>query len=102
MPRLLPPWIQLLFTPTRSLRRPPGRGGFRPVLEELEQRWLPTTYVVNTTLDVLGDTTPGQVTLRDALTAISTQAPSGNAPAGTASNTIKFAIGVSGSVQTID
>src|SRR5205823_862075 len=52
--------------------------------------------------DLLGDTTPGEVTLRDALTAINTQAPSGNAVAGGFSNTIRFAIGAAGSVQTLN
>ena len=72
------------------------------MLEWLETRFLPTVYTVNTVNDILGDTTPGELTLRDAITAINTQAPSGNAPAGTASNTIKFAIGPVGSAQTID
>jgi hypothetical protein len=43
----------------------------------------------------------GEVTLRDVLNAINTQAVSGQAAAGTSSNTIKFAIGATGSVQTI-
>jgi len=88
----LPRWLQLLFVPTRAHRRSRDRRGFRPFLEELEVRWLPTSYVVNTNLDILGDTTPGQVTLRDALTAISTGHASGQAAAGTTSNTIQFAI----------
>ena len=73
----------------------------RPTVEVLEDRCLLTTYVVNTTRDILHDSTAGQVTLRDVLTAINTQAASGQAAAGTASNTIHFAIGASGSIQTI-
>lgn len=78
----------------------PRRWG-RPRLETLEARWLPTNYVVTSTLDMLNHVVPGEVTLRDVLTAINTQAPSGNAPAGTASNTIRFALGTIGTVQTI-
>jgi titin len=74
----------------------------RPCLELLEHRCLPTAYIVTTTRDVLGDMVPGQVSLRDALTAIRIQAPSGNAAAGTASNTIQFEIGAPGSTQTIN
>ncbi len=70
-------------------------------MEVLEDRCLLTTYVVNTTRDILHDPKAGEVTLRDVLTAISTQAASGQAPAGTASNTIDFAIGAAHSVQTI-
>jgi hypothetical protein len=62
-------------------------------VEVLEDRTLLTTYTITTGRDLLNDANPNnEVTLRDALTAISTQAPSGNAPAGTASNTIRFAI----------
>jgi hypothetical protein len=70
-------------------------------LEPLEDRCLLSDYTVTTTRDLLNDTASGEVTLRDVLTAIDTQAPSGNAAAGTASNTIKFAIGAPGSTQTI-
>ncbi len=62
---------------------------------------LTTTYVVTTTKDILGDTTPGELTLRDAITALD-GTPSGNATAvGTGSNVITFAIPASGP-QTID
>ncbi len=71
-------------------------------VEVLEDRCLLSTYVVNTTKDVLGDTTGSELTLRDAITAIDTQAQSGNAKPGTASNTIDFAINAAGSDQTID
>ncbi len=81
-------------------QRPKFRA--RPRLEWLERRDLPTAYVVTSALDVLGDTTPGEVTLRDALTAINTQAASGNAVAGTATNSITFAIGAPGSSATIN
>src|SRR5271154_634825 len=85
-----------LFAPSRppGERRPPD--WVRLSLEELEERWLLTSYVVNSTLDILGDTISAQVTLRDAITAVNTQAPSGQAAAGSASNTITFAIPGSG------
>ena len=70
-------------------------------MEALEDRCLPSSYTVTTTNDILGDVALGEVTLRDVLTAISTQAASGNAAGGTASNTIRFAIGATGTVQTI-
>ncbi len=96
MPRLsLSAWLKRLVRPT-----PPGRPWkARPRLEELEDRWLPTAYVVNSPLDTIaGD---GLVTLREALTAISTQAASGDAPAGTpGANSISFNI-AAGGVQTI-
>jgi hypothetical protein len=61
-------------------------------VEALEGRLLPTAYVVTTAKDVLGDTAPGELTLRDALTALD-GTPSGNATAaGTATNSITFAI----------
>jgi titin len=79
----------------------------RPALEVLEDRLLLTAYTVNTTKDLLGDKAllPGnvpEVTLRDVLTAINTQAASGNAPAGSLTNTVSFAIGATGTVQTIN
>ncbi len=75
---------------------------FCPIVENLEDRCLPSSYTVNTFNDILHDITPGELTLRDALTAISTQAASGNAIAGTASNIVQFAIGNTGSVQSIN
>ena len=61
---------------------------------------MPTVFTVTTTDDILHDTSA--VTLRDALTAIITQATSGKAAAGTAgANTIDFAIGTQGSLQQI-
>jgi hypothetical protein len=77
-------------------------GSRRPAVEALEDRCLLTTYTVTTVNDLLHDTTPGDVTLRDVLTAIDTQASSGNAAAGTASNLVRFAIGTPGSVQTLN
>ncbi len=79
---------------------PPHRT--RPRLEALETRLLPTAYTVTTARDALDDTTFGEVTLRDVMTAIDTQMPSGNAAAGTATNTVQFAIGAAGTPQTID
>ena len=96
MPFSLRAWVRSLAAPASTARRPA-----RLRLEALEAKLVPTAYVVNTTLDLLNDTTGGQVTLRDALTAIDAQAASGDAAAGTASNTIAFAIGAAGSVQTI-
>jgi large repetitive protein len=95
------PWtacLRRLFRPARPVRRRPG---FRPRLDALEERCVPTAYTVTTTKDLLNDTTPGELTLRDALTAIHNQAPSGNAAAGSASNAVTFAIGATGSTQTI-
>ncbi len=67
-----------------------------PAVEVLEGRLLPTAYTVTTTKDLLGDTAPGELTLRDALTALDGTS-SGNATAvGTATNTITFAIPGSG------
>jgi hypothetical protein len=94
-------WLRHLFAPTKPIHKKP-RPTVRPLLEALENRWLPTAYIVNTTQDILGDVTGTELTLRDALTAISNQAASGNAPAGSISNTISFAIGTTGSVQTIN
>ncbi len=91
------PWNALL----RRSRRPARPAFFRPRLDVLEERCLLTAYAVTTTKDLLGDTTAGELTLRDALTAISTQAASGNAPAGTATNSVTFAVGAPGSTQTI-
>ncbi len=100
MPFSLKRWIRRLFTPTASIRVP--ARAVRPALEPLEARWLPTTYTVTTTVDQLHDTTPGQVTLRDVLTAIATGAASGNAAKPSTSNIVTFAIGTTGSIQTIN
>jgi hypothetical protein len=96
--KLFPSFVRLESQRRRWLVHP--RTRLR--LEVLEDRAVPTTYLVNTTNDVLNDVTGTELTLRDAITAISTLAPSGNAPAGQASgNTIQFAIGSAGSSQTI-
>jgi hypothetical protein len=95
-------WTRALRRLLRPARPTSRRPGFRPRLDALEERCLLTAYTVTTTKDLLGDTTTGELTLRDALTAIHNQAASGNAPAGTANNTIIFAIGTSGSTQTIN
>jgi hypothetical protein len=70
-------------------------------VELLEQRWMPTAYTVTTARDILADTTPGEVTLRDVLTALHTGAASGQAAAPGATNSIAFAIGAAGSAETI-
>jgi hypothetical protein len=92
--RPLVAWLRQRSRPTRPIRCRP------PYVEALEDRLLPTAYVVTTTKDILGDTTPGEVTLRDAITALD-GTPSGNATAvGTATNSITFALAESGP-QTI-
>src|ERR1700722_9170723 len=93
-------WSRWLSSNNRPLCRRPPPDDVRPILEALEERWLLTSYVVNTTLDLLHDTVPGQVTLRDVLSAISSQSASGQAAAGTVINTVKFAI-PGGGPQTI-
>src|SRR2546426_6676124 len=92
------PWFQGW---SRAFATRPGATLYRPAVERLEDRYLPSSYTVTTTKDLLGDSAAGEVTLRDVLTAINTQAASGNAAAGTAGNTIRFAIGASGTVQAI-
>ncbi len=101
MPFSLKCWIRRLSTPTQPIRQP--RPDVRLGLEPLEERFMPTAYTVTTTKDLLHDTTKGQVTLRDVLTAISTRKASGNAAAPSASNTISFTIRARGfgSAQTI-
>jgi hypothetical protein len=99
--RRLARWVRRLTPAARPARTRGNVSPFPPRVEALEGRLLPTAYTITTTNDLLNDTTPGEVTLRDVLTAVSTQAPSGNAAAGTAGNTVKFAIGAPGSVQTI-
>jgi hypothetical protein len=95
-------WIRSLSRPVRPIRSG-ARAIPRPLfVEPLEDRVLPTIYTVTTASDLLHDTTPGEVTLRDVFTAISTQLPSGNAAAGTGNNTVNFAIGAPGSAQTIN
>jgi hypothetical protein len=100
MPFSLKRWISRLSAPTPSIRA--SGPGVRPRLEPLEERWLPTAYTVNTTIDQLHETSNGLVTLRDVLNAIHTNASSGNAAKPSATNTISFAIGTTGSVQTIN
>ena len=57
-------WIRQLFTRpvTRTIRKAPHR--FRPALEVLEDRWVPSTFVVNNPTD-----TPvaGEIDLRQAI-----------------------------------
>ena len=89
-------WLQRVCSSDRA-RASRQRRSAQLGLEALEPRVVPTVYTVNTTMDLLGDTTAGEVTLRDAMTAISTQQASGQAAAGTATNTIDFAIGAAGS-----
>jgi titin len=90
--RRLVSWLRRLSRPTRPVRTGPPSVSRPLFVEALEDRLLPTAYVVTTTKDILGDTTPGEVTLRDALTALD-GTPSGNATAaGTAANSITFAV----------
>jgi hypothetical protein len=84
--RPLVAWLHRRSRPIRPIRSRP------PYVESLEDRLLPTAYVVTTANDILGDTTPGEVTLRDANTALD-GTPSGNATVvGTATNSITFAM----------
>jgi parallel beta-helix repeat protein len=93
MARSKPSWLARWWRSVRLPARPGTCRYSRPQLEALEDRRLLTAYVVTTTFDKQNDTTPGELTLRDALIAINTQAKSGNAPAGTATNSINFNIG---------
>jgi len=68
-------------------------------LEQLESRITPTAYTVTSAVD--SATLTGAVTLREALMAAETHKAVGSAPAGTASNTIKFDIPGSG-IHTIN
>lgn len=45
-------WIRQLFAPsvTRTIRKAPRRA--RPALEVLEDRWVPSTFTVNSTTDL--------------------------------------------------
>src|SRR5262245_2681515 len=102
MPRLtLSAWLRKMLRPTPPIRLPwKAPRPKRPRLEELEDRWMPTAYTVNSTLDTIN--TDGNLTLREALTAISTQAASGDAPTGTpGANSVSFNIGTGG-VRTIN
>jgi hypothetical protein len=99
MPFSLGRLLARLFAPAHALHQSRPNGRLR--IEALEDRWLPTAYTVTTVKDVLNDTAPGQMTLRDVLTALNTGAASGNALAPSATNSISFAIGRQGSLQTI-
>ncbi|MEX0678272.1 MAG: hypothetical protein WD063_14420 [Pirellulales bacterium] len=76
------PMLSKLFAPafgaTRR-RRPPAR---RIGLEPLEDRAMLTAYIVDTDADVVAN--DGLISLREAVEASSTNAPSGDAPAGMA------------------
>lgn len=80
---------------------PAGKGQkrrSRPLLELLEDRCVPTVFVVNTALDVVA--ADGKVSLREAIQAANTNTAVNEAAAGSAGlDTIKFAAGLSG--QTI-
>ncbi|HEY8505081.1 MAG TPA: right-handed parallel beta-helix repeat-containing protein, partial [Gemmataceae bacterium] len=86
---------------SRLPRRRELRTRLRPEL--LEDRVTPATFVVNS----LADGAPvadGQLTLREAVTAAVTNAPSGDAPAGSpaALDTITFAAAVAGGVINLN
>ncbi len=93
-------WLIRWWRSVRHPARTRTHRHSRPQLEALEDGRLLTAYTVTTFIDMLNDKKAGQVTLRDALTAISTGLPSGNAAAGTATNTINFNIG--NGLQTIN
>ena len=73
---------------------------FRPRIERLEDRTVPTTFTVNTTaMDLAAD---GQVSLLEAIQAANTNAPAGDAPAGTAGlDTIRFTPALNGQTITV-
>src|SRR5262245_51604899 len=92
-------WRRWLRYPSRSTRTRPR--SFRPAVERLEDRLTPAVITVTDVGDAIA--TDGFVTLREALTAASTNAASGDAAAGDAGlDTIKFNIaGAPGTVHTI-
>src|SRR5262245_25410534 len=65
-------------------RRQPSRG--RPRLEQLEDRCVPTVFMVNSNLFNMN--ADGKVTLLEAVTAANNDAPAGDAPAGGFGNDI--------------
>ncbi len=73
--------------------RAPRRTFFRPRVEPLEGRCVPTVFTV--TSNLMNLTVDGQVTLQEALQAANTNAPAGDAPAGSptavAVDVIRFA-----------
>ncbi len=79
-------WLQKSLRPTRLLQGQPPRPSVRLRLEPLESRWMPTVFTVTDTSDSASDTG----SLRHALSNLAS-----------GSNTINFAIGSAGSVQTI-
>lgn len=90
-------WLRLSKSPHQS----PVRPRFRPILELLEDRCVPATFLVNTTVDtpalnlLTGQDAEGNISLRSALEAANFQA----APAG--GHLIQFAIGNQGTPATI-
>ena len=106
MPFSLRAWVRSLAAPTLTIRKP--RPGVRLQLDPLEARLVPAVVTVTTALD---DLTPndGTVSLREAIAAINADSNLGDPDLiaqnpGTfgTNDTIKFAIGTSGSVQTIN
>ena len=84
-------WVRSLTAPASPIRK-----SVRLRLDPLEARLVPTVYTVTTTSDLIQS--DDGVSLREALTAIATQAASGDAAAGTPGlNTIDFAIAGAGS-----
>lgn len=65
-----------------------------PSLELLEDRAVPTTYLVDTTLDNVKN--DGLITLREAVLAANTGQPVGDAPAGDGDDQISFAAALAG------
>ncbi len=65
-----------------------------PALELLEDRAVPTAYLVDTTLDNV--VTDGLITLREAVLAANTGQPVGDAPAGDGNDQIHFATALAG------
>jgi hypothetical protein len=85
-------WIRQLFTRpvTHTVRQAPHRG--RPTLEVLEDRCVPSTFIVNNTSDSFVHSKPAQGTLRWAV-------DQANSTSG--ANTIAFAKSVFATPQTI-
>src|SRR5438445_167444 len=74
--------------PTRRVTGRPARGPWR--LVQLEGRCLPTVITVTGTGDTVA--VDGLVTLREAILAANTDQPVGDAPAGSGTDTIRFAM----------
>lgn len=73
---------------------------FRPRLQVLEDRCVPTVYTVNST--AMNETADGQITLLEAINAANNDAPNGDAPAGSGADSIQFDPGLNGLMITFN